>query len=347
MYQEVDCATPLQYGDYIEAAGAALYTSLPTGRQSSPYDAKSGAIFLKNTDQRNYYSFGAGTKTFSLGLSLNAEGAEQDSQVYQSSENGAQRVAQAKFCVRFKLLSPDQSIEVNYLETLVYLDLDLTDGFRIDTVNIQPKDLRVKTANQVYQVVGYKCEYVSGDGTDGNSTINRPLTAQEELEGRYQGSLTRVCVKPDADAETDGIKMRSIDSFTFSQGQTNQVAIVNKQVARNGLTFYNPDECTGADECWFESILFASFYAAPGVVFGSGIASMQFGSRRTRNLLDTGDVRGWQDEEDEAGAAEFELDFDVVPFNYYGTSDASYILPSAVWLLSCELLVAVSLFVSA
>lgn len=64
--------------------------------------------------------------------------------------------------------------------------------------------------------------------------------------------------------------------------------------------------------CRSSSILFAQFYATPGTVNGEGVASMQFGTAkigRTRRQLRAD--RNLQAEEEGAGAAEFELDFEV------------------------------------
>ena len=143
------------------------------------------AFVVKGVSQASSYGgFGTGTKVFSLGLKVNPYGASQDSQVYDDRMDIAfgspgYGTAQAKFCVRFKLVT-DTNIEVNYFETLVsYLDLDFVDGFKIQDINLAPRNI-VKTANQAYEVVGYRCKYKSGGtgmtrGAD-DSIINEPLT---------------------------------------------------------------------------------------------------------------------------------------------------------------------------
>ena len=106
----------------------------------------------------------------------------------------------------------DSSIEVNYLETLVYLNLDFVDGFKIQGINVAPRQ-SVRTAHQVYEVEGYRCKYVPGDGRDRSETV--PLTDIELQNSLQQGEVIQICVRPTEDARLDGIKMRSIDSFQF------------------------------------------------------------------------------------------------------------------------------------
>jgi hypothetical protein len=150
---------------------------------------------------------------------------------------------------------------------------------------------------------------------------------------RNQGAQIRVCVRPDAEARSDGIYMRRIDSFTWTRDSPvsiTQTAVENGLAASNTLTdlFCEPGELV----CNFVSILFASFYATPGAVAGSGVASMQFGGDNTYIDLEDGlggyqynadgsqvveffkrrNLRKLQEaEEDVAATAEFDLSFEV------------------------------------
>jgi hypothetical protein len=145
---------------------------------------------------------------------------------------------------------------------------------------------------------------------------------------RNQGAEIRVCVRPDEDARADGIYMRAIDSFTWTRDSPvaiTQAAVENRVEAANTLTslYCAPGELV----CHFVSILFASFYATPGAVAGSGIASMQFGgddtyigvdgyqydaggTKLTAFTKNRRNLRQLQEEE-EAASAEFDLSFDV------------------------------------
>jgi hypothetical protein len=158
---------------------------------------------------------------------------------------------------------------------------------------VEPKIRVTNTANQVYLLDGYQC-------ADGSTVA---LTPAELAATRNQGSVIRVCVKPDAEATADGIKMRSIDEFTFTRDLISQPAITSANTqSDNGLTSLS---CTsGADVCSFETILFAAFYTTAGTVAGSGTGSMQFGgARRLRALQAT--------LPEAAATSELELDFGI------------------------------------
>jgi hypothetical protein len=202
--------------------------------------------------------------------------------------------AEIDFCVRFSLQATGGGatpVEVNFLETLVKLFVDLSDGFVIGDVAVEPKIRVTNTANQVYLLDGYQC-----------NDANDALTEAELAATRNQGSVIRVCVKPDAEATADGIKMRSIDEFTFTRDTISQPAITSANTqSDNGLTSLS---CTsGADVCSFETILFAAFYTTAGTVAGSGTGSMQFGARRLRALQAT--------LPEAAATSELELDFGI------------------------------------
>jgi hypothetical protein len=212
--------------------------------------------------------------------------------------------ATVDFCVRFSIITPDGLTEVNFLETLVTLLVDLSAGFAIDEINVAPKIKLEETANQVYFLEGFQCD-----------TNNVALTGTALSDTRNQGSVIRVCVKPDDDAVTAGIKMRSIDEFTFTRDITpvgageedvSQPAVIGYNLeSENGLTVLSCSN--GVDVCFFETILFADFYIrAAGLVSGSGTGSMQFGTRRLRALQDA-------DASEVAATSEFGLDFLVNP----------------------------------
>jgi hypothetical protein len=221
-----------------------------------------------------------------------------DSAIYAESNTtvGAVVTATIDFCVRFSLLTDGTPVEVNYIESLVTLFVDLSDGFEIGDVNVVQKDKVQNTANQVYLLDGYQC-----------NDANDALTGSELVATRNQGSVIRVCVKPDAEAVTAGIKMRSLDDFTFSRDEhgISQPAIIGYNLeATNGLTSLTCSN--GADVCFFETILFAAFYTTAGVILGSGTGSMQLGARRLRALQD--------DRPETAATSEFELNFGIGHF---------------------------------
>jgi hypothetical protein len=241
-------------------------------------------------------SGGLGERMLALGIDIDAETITSDSNIYSEDVAPGAVTAQIDFCVRFSLWTKTEDpIEVNFLETLVVLYVDLSDGFDIGEVNVAPKIKLINTANQVYLIDGYQCDQFGFE-----------LTGLALSATRNQGSIIKVCVEPDQEAQSAGIKMRSIDSFTFTRLDTpaiTQPAVTGPNTAStNGLTAVT---ClAGVDMCWFETLLFAGFYGSPGVVGGEGVGSMQFGARR---------LRGLQRDEPAAATSEFNLDFGVVP----------------------------------
>ena len=245
-----------------------------------------------------------------------------NSVTYSEQTISGQVVAQVRFCMRFGLLTNTATpIEVNFLETIVTLTVDLTDGFSIDTITVAPKDVAIKTASQSYQVEGYQCD----------AFTNEPLSEAELAASRNQGTIIRVCVRPDQTARDDGIFMRSIDSFAWERdydgviGIVTQPAVENREPASNQLTDLY---CTSGDAvCAFETILFAALFRTPGAITGSGIASLQFGSdpivSSRRNLRQSSRAIQ-EDDEGIAATAEFQLDMEVIPVrNPYYTSYTS------------------------
>ena len=94
----------------------------------------------------------------------------------------------------------------------------------------------------------------------------------------------------------------------------NQAAIEDGRPAGNMLTSFDFAACKGALVCRFSSILFAQFFFTdtPGRVNGEGVASLQYGGRRTRQLRNEGGAsRDLQEEEEGAGTAIFELEIEV------------------------------------
>jgi hypothetical protein len=216
-----------------------------------------------------------------------------DSDIYVEDTTVGSVTATIDFCVRFSLLTAG-AVEVSFIETLVTFFVDRSDGFAIGDVSVTPKQKIKNTANQVYLLDGYQC-----------NASNDALTGSDLTDTKIQGSVIRVCVKPDAEAVAAGIKMRSLDDFTFSRDDISQEAIVGyNQEANNGLTILFCSN--GVDVCVFESILFADFYSTPGVVLGSGTGSMQFGPSTPRRLSTL-----QADMSESTATSEFEIDFGV------------------------------------
>ena len=240
-----------------------------------------------------------------------------DTSIYSEEVVDNQVKATIVFCHRFMLFTTSVTpIEVNFRETVVTFYVDLTDGFEIGAVEVEDKDKLIRTATQVYEVEGYQCDFT-----------NQRLSDFALGQARQQGSLIRVCVRPEVDARNDGIFMRSIDQFSWQRDYGGNIGIVTQVAVEDGVAASNQLTqlwCTPGDAvCVFESVLLALFFRLPGSVDGSGIASMQFGNfnggRRSllrRDLQQEGSQEG-------AGLAEFDISMELMPVQRARRDDSS------------------------
>jgi hypothetical protein len=261
---------------------------------------------------------GDGIRNTKILLSVNTNNIANEPTVYSEETVDGMLIAKVDFCVRFSLWTPSMpTIEVNFLETLVTLLVNLTDGFSIDDVTVKPKEKLLNTANNEYSLEGFQCDQQ-----------NAPLSEEELLEARNQGSIIRICVRPDETARDDSVYMKSIVSFRFTREFENptqnppvvQIAVEDEQEAGNHLTSLYCE--AGMLVCAFESILFAAFYRDPGMIQGSGTALMQFGTsggarRRLRSPRDL------QKKPTEEVLSQFDIDVELVPLeDGFRSSDA-------------------------
>lgn len=252
----------------------------------------------------------------------------QDTQVYSSGVVDNQQMAYVDFCLRFGLHTPPaggEDIEVNYLEVVINLDVDLTDGFHIDYINVAALNRCEQQANDAYEVEGYFCD----EGSEAVPLDQVILT---------QGQIVKVCVRPVQDARDASIRMRALRQFTWqlSDGSVQQPAIEDYNPASNGLTEM---WCTpGYAICHFETIFFAAFFQNPGLVVGEGVADLQFGGevsessvspktfRRKLELTAQEEwMRSLQDGQDAAPAASSSFDLQ----SYIRPAQATYRVSSA------------------
>jgi hypothetical protein len=112
------------------------------------------------------------------------------------------------------------------------------------------------------------------------------LSTQQNQVVRNQGAIFRVCLRPDAQARPDSIKMREIQSLIYTRAnpEATQAAIENGAAALNGLSDLVCDP--GSDVCMVETILVADSCRAIGIVSGSGVGSMHFGCATTLVVSD-------------------------------------------------------------
>ena len=213
-------------------------------------------------------------KKIGMRVYVNSETIGTDKDLYSEPSQliRGEQYGQVNFCLRVGLHTPPEignDIEVNFLEILVKLNVDLTDGFVINEVGVAPLDRCEQEAKDAFEVEGYFCDYGTEDlpivATDGDKIVYN------------QGSVQHICVRPLQRGLDLFVRMRNIREFTWELKNSNvkQKAIENYQPSSNGLTSMWCQR--GYAICHFETILRSDFYRIPGIVLGSGIADLQFG----------------------------------------------------------------------
>jgi hypothetical protein len=258
--------------------------------------------------------------------------------------------SQIDFCIRSSLgytLVPGAALpgnyqEVNFIETLVRIEYEMSSGFTVDAFSVAPKDRELTTISESYEdaLIAYLCigpqhpEYNSGANDETVNLSNgesyskpKPVTEYNASLGasakRFnQGALINVCVQVKDEFAAQDIVLKSILEFSWIRtgGTTfdsaigggsgantiNQVAITGSAAAGNYLTSYVDSSCLNQYWCDFASVLFAQFYNTDGTVSGAGDASLQFktGARRLGEAQD----RRLQDD---PGSAGMDISIDV------------------------------------
>jgi hypothetical protein len=132
-----------------------------------------------------------------------------------------------------------------------------------------------KSASTFFLVEAFMC-----------TSDNLPLDPNDQAAVRLAGSVVRVCVQPNAEALSQGLYLRSVDSFYFSKNDTDflQFAIEGGQSDFLGFTVEMNCE-RGSEMCSFETIMRADLFGTTGVVVGHGVATLQFGNANSRRIL--------------------------------------------------------------
>jgi hypothetical protein len=242
--------------------------------------------------------------------------------------------AHVDFCVRFGLFNNDpsdpDSLEINFVEQKITLYVDLTDGFSVSDTVVEAKAATQKTDTDAFFVIAFLCTSTGNEITD-----PEPLS---------QGEVVRVCVEPTLQAYVTGLRMRRIDGFTWTRDDipVSQEAVVGSAGALNGLTDLYCE--FGAVQCSFETLLNSLFFESPGITYGLGSATMQFGagsgSRRRRRRIQGKWDSYWDRDLQSASPREIGIaEFDLEPVEdglMFLPSRASRrtVLPSALLVLS-------------
>jgi hypothetical protein len=132
-----------------------------------------------------------------------------------------------------------------------------------------------KYASTFYMVEAFMC-----------TSENLPLDSNDQAAVRLAGSVVRVCVRPNAEAISQGLYMRSVDSFYFSKNDTAFLQFAIEGGQSDFLGFTVEMNCVkGSVICSFETIMRADLFGTTGVVVGHGVATLQFGSANSRRML--------------------------------------------------------------
>ena len=122
--------------------------------------------------------------------------------------------------------------------------------------------VQVSPSTEVYVAEAFECDTA-------NNAITNPTP-------KRAGDAIRVCVEPNANARTNEIYMRGINSFYFSKGDLVQFAVQTGGIqATDGNTLLLCNY--GYSLCVFKTILTDNFYQNDNPVNGSGQVYLQYG----------------------------------------------------------------------
>jgi hypothetical protein len=268
-YNRLAFVLDYQVNDFIDDSMAA-FSVWDSGCQEGGVDVEGTGLtgYIEGDDTPP--GIGLGTRSIKVNINVHTPQVESTpifhdtTPTYPPEQNiTAFREATVSFCVRFSLNTPgDYPNEVNFHETLIDLAMDFSNGFAIESVAAAPEAGTTQAEGNNYTLSAYECS-----------------TADSESN---QGSVISICIEPSTEALGDGVRMRSVDSFTFFL-EENGVQTVTQEAVKDGAESLNGLTrlfCVrGQRVCTIETILNALFYASNGTVDGYGVANMQFGSR--------------------------------------------------------------------
>ncbi|KAL3922693.1 MAG: hypothetical protein SGILL_002069, partial [Bacillariaceae sp.] len=220
---------------------------------------------------------GDGKQNIAVEIDIDPSTISSETDVYSENDAIGAVTADVDFCVRVGLHTPTVAgeDEINYLETIIRFDVDLSDGFNITSVSVEPRDKCALAAEEAFLVEGYFCQ----DGFEPDAELGQAAPIN-------QGDLVKICVRPQQRGLDNFVRMRRIADFTFNRDTApaiSQAAIENGLPASNGLSevFCVP----GNAICFFETILYASFFTETTTIGGSGVADLQFGGEESQTSV--------------------------------------------------------------
>lgn len=126
-----------------------LYTTGIQASVSTPYNPDPAAS-------------GSGLRDMHLHLSIQSNKIS-GSPIYTDRVNNEGEVSgNVRFCIRFCLFNDSpglpNSLEVNYIESLIDFNAYLSDGFEIGVISVIPADKNDETANDACEVLAFECD---------------------------------------------------------------------------------------------------------------------------------------------------------------------------------------------
>jgi hypothetical protein len=220
---------------------------------------------------------GDGKQNIAVEIDIDPTKISSETDIYSEIDGIGVLTADVDFCVRVGLHTPAAAgeDEINYLETIIRFDVDLSDGFNITSVSVEPRDKCALAAEDQFLVEGYFCQ----DGFEYDATLGQAAPIN-------QGDLVKICVRPQQRGLDSFVRMRRIADFTFTKNALSvisQPAIENGLPASNGLTEVYCVQ--GNAICYFETILYASFFTETATISGSGVADLQFGGEESQSSV--------------------------------------------------------------
>ncbi|KAL3925936.1 MAG: hypothetical protein SGILL_000079 [Bacillariaceae sp.] len=210
--------------DYVEPDDHVRYELYegPTCGDETKLMADDGHIETEVAGDNTPVGGGIMTREVTVSSTLNPQTISKSGAYQEESASDAS----ITFCVQFSLWSgPTSDTEatmVNSVDATVALSVDLTDDFSISGQQLEAREQDVKTSDDKFFVEAFLC--------DGNGD------SLQDILPFVQGQALRICVKPTQQAYDVGFRMKRVDKFRFEQGYTTQEAIINEDVAANGLT---------------------------------------------------------------------------------------------------------------
>jgi hypothetical protein len=148
--------------------------------------------FFWERGRRHDHKHGTGDQKIQISIAIDPQTISNNSSIYsESTSDHGQLTASVDFCVRFLTLHTPgvvNNIKVNFIETSVKLNVDLTDGFEVEAIYAKPFKRCKKVADKAFEVEGYICFEGYKTGLDG------------DVPTMKQGDKIKVYVRPISEA---------------------------------------------------------------------------------------------------------------------------------------------------